>query len=108
VHACGDGVVDTPEECDGTADAACPGRCQPDCTCAAPSDSGCGAAVAPECDGACPEGEACALLGPDACTCIQVPVPCGLLAGAPLCQGACPASAPICRDVGAVCQCAAF
>jgi hypothetical protein len=32
--ACGDGVLTTPEECDGSADARCPGRCRVDCTCA--------------------------------------------------------------------------
>lgn len=30
---CGDGNVDPGETCDGVADAACPGFCQPDCTC---------------------------------------------------------------------------
>lgn len=34
VVVCGDGVRDDPEECDyGGDDAACPGLCQPDCTC---------------------------------------------------------------------------
>lgn len=31
---CGNGVVDTGEDCDGGADANCPGACQSDCTCA--------------------------------------------------------------------------
>jgi cysteine-rich repeat protein len=30
---CGDNVANPPEECDGLADAACPGVCAPDCTC---------------------------------------------------------------------------
>jgi hypothetical protein len=36
---CGDGVVNQPvEECDPPDDSACPGRCEPDCTCALPTD----------------------------------------------------------------------
>ncbi len=31
--SCGDGAIDTGEECDGMADAACPGACLSDCTC---------------------------------------------------------------------------
>ncbi len=31
---CGDDILDPGEECDGTADAACPDECQGDCTCA--------------------------------------------------------------------------
>jgi hypothetical protein len=32
---CGDNVRTAPEQCDGTADAACPGQCAADCTCTA-------------------------------------------------------------------------
>ncbi len=35
VSGCGDGIVQAGEECDGDADAACPGLCQSDCTCPA-------------------------------------------------------------------------
>lgn len=35
---CGDGDLDPGEECDGQADAACPGKCQPDCSCAPPPE----------------------------------------------------------------------
>jgi hypothetical protein len=31
---CGNNTLDPGEVCDGTADAACPGNCRPDCTCA--------------------------------------------------------------------------
>ena len=34
---CGNGVLDTGEECDGAADTACPGTCQSDCRCPAPA-----------------------------------------------------------------------
>jgi len=33
---CGDGTITVPEQCDGAVDAACPGRCQVDCTCQVP------------------------------------------------------------------------
>lgn len=33
---CGDGQLTNPEQCDGAIDAACPGRCQADCTCTVP------------------------------------------------------------------------
>jgi hypothetical protein len=48
---CGNGVLDAGESCDPPADAACPGACQPDCTCATCGD---GLVNAPgeECDGA--------------------------------------------------------
>ncbi|TMA65248.1 MAG: DNRLRE domain-containing protein, partial [Deltaproteobacteria bacterium] len=37
VPFCGDGRANQPsEQCDGTADSACPGRCRVDCTCASP------------------------------------------------------------------------
>jgi DNA-binding beta-propeller fold protein YncE len=36
IASCGDGVLSPPEDCDGTADAACPGQCRPDCTCPLP------------------------------------------------------------------------
>ncbi len=55
---CGNDVVESGEECDGTADAACPGQCEVGCTCPAPV---CGNNVVEsgeECDGtadaACP------------------------------------------------------
>ena len=31
---CGNDIREGDEQCDGTDDAACPGNCQPDCTCA--------------------------------------------------------------------------
>lgn len=34
-HVCGDDQLDAGETCDGSADAACPGLCQADCTCMA-------------------------------------------------------------------------
>jgi hypothetical protein len=41
---CGDGVRTLPEECDGSQDAACPGACSQDCTCApVPAPTGGGA-----------------------------------------------------------------
>lgn len=33
---CGDGTLTVPEQCDGAIDSACPGRCNPDCTCQVP------------------------------------------------------------------------
>jgi len=33
---CGDGTLTVPEQCDGLLDAACPGRCNVDCTCQIP------------------------------------------------------------------------
>ncbi|HSQ01304.1 MAG TPA: hypothetical protein VL049_29130, partial [Candidatus Dormibacteraeota bacterium] len=33
---CGNGSLDPDEQCDGTADAACPGKCLPDCSCPVP------------------------------------------------------------------------
>src|SRR5262245_22419708 len=30
---CGDGIIGFNEQCDGTADSACPGRCNDDCAC---------------------------------------------------------------------------
>src|SRR5207253_2341162 len=61
VPFCGDGRVDcTGEQCDGTADSACPGRCRVDCTCASPPVCGDNLVnqVSEQCDGtvdnACP------------------------------------------------------
>lgn len=46
---CGNGVLEAGEACDGTDDAACPGQCQADCTCAVPP------VCAPDgCNGICP------------------------------------------------------
>ena len=55
VGSCGDNVLQAPvEECDGLDAAACPGVCEPDCTC--PETTSCGDGVrqppAEECDGA--------------------------------------------------------
>lgn len=36
MDVCGDGELDPSETCDGSDDAACPGRCLPACTCAPP------------------------------------------------------------------------
>jgi hypothetical protein len=33
---CGNGTLDPDEQCDGVADAACPGKCLPDCSCPPP------------------------------------------------------------------------
>lgn len=35
---CGDGGLDPDEECDGANDAACPGKCLPDCSCQPPGE----------------------------------------------------------------------
>jgi hypothetical protein len=59
---CGNDGVDAPfEECDGTTDALCPGRCRPDCVCTPPPVCGDNLinALAEDCDGiadaACPD-----------------------------------------------------
>jgi hypothetical protein len=61
---CGDGTLDADEECDGSADAACPGRCTNTCTCRAPDTNG----PAPACgDGTLDAGEECDGAADDAC-----------------------------------------
>jgi hypothetical protein len=69
--SCGNGRLDPDEECDGAADAACPGRCSETCTCREPDPPAtCGnGALDPgeECDGAA--DAACPGLCTDACTC---------------------------------------
>ncbi len=48
VAACGNGVVEAGEGCDGPSDAACPGRCTPACACAAlPPDGEAGLPLPP-------------------------------------------------------------
>jgi cysteine-rich repeat protein len=103
---CGNAVAEAGEECDAPDDDSCPGGCQADCTCA-PTAGGCGNATAPACDGACPAGQACVPTS-DACLCAPMSVSCGVVAGAPLCLGACPTDAPVCRTIGAACQCSPF
>ncbi len=53
---CGDHFLDANEECDGTADSACPGACQFDCTCLPDLCAGvvCATPIPP-----CEEGEVC-------------------------------------------------
>jgi hypothetical protein len=59
---CGDGTLDADEQCDGAADAACPGGCLDTCTC------GSGAGPAPSCgNGRVDGGEACDGGPSDAC-----------------------------------------
>ena len=61
---CGNDTVDPGETCDGTADAACPGNCQADCTCAAACPTTQGDATAcqayetmPQCSSCCTDEE---------------------------------------------------
>ncbi len=64
---CGNGIVEPGETCDGSADAACPGFCQSDCTCPAAT---CGNNVregAEACDGA--DSAACPNACLEDCTC---------------------------------------
>jgi len=64
---CGDGNLDPGEQCDGAADAACPGHCTEGCTCA-PTTCGNGRLDAGEqCDG--PTDAACPGECSSACTC---------------------------------------
>jgi len=77
--SCGDNTVEGNEQCDGSADAACPGQCLSNCTCRVP----CGSS-APACSGGCPPGQSCA-----GCTCgPAIPTECGDTF--PVCNGACP------------------
>src|SRR5262245_45398609 len=70
---CGDNQVNQPsEQCDGTADAACPGRCQANCTCApVPPAPRCGDNIvnqpSEQCDGT--SSAACPGLCQANCTC---------------------------------------
>lgn len=78
--SCGDNTVAGNEECDGTADAACPGECLFNCTCRVPC-----ASSGPACSGGCPPGQSCGA----GCACGPAnPTPCG--ATAPTCNGSCP------------------
>lgn len=87
---CGNDTVDPGETCDGTADAACPGHCQPDCTCPTPM---CGNNVQ--------EGtEACD--GTDATACPNDCLPdCTCAAACPATQG----DATACLAYGTISQC---
>jgi hypothetical protein len=73
--SCGDGHLDADEECDGSADDACPRRCSSICTCpvdAPPATCGNGTVDAGEqCDGAA--DAACPGRCTDACTCSAAP-----------------------------------
>jgi len=92
---CGNDVIEGAEQCDGTADAACPGQCLSNCTCREP----CGSS-APACSGGCPPGQSCA-----GCVCGPAnPTPCG--STAPMCNGACAADEACAADplVG-ICYC---
>jgi len=70
---CGNGAVDRFEQCDGRADAACPGRCQADCLCA-PAPPRCGDGIinqtAEQCDA--PSAAACPGACRTDCTCPPV------------------------------------
>jgi hypothetical protein len=95
---CGDGVATAGEECESTDDAACPGSCTPECTCAVPCDDG---ELDPgeECDGAAfSSAPACTVEPflasprclPD-CTCCQTLACSGPGFNLPCCPGlACP------------------
>ncbi len=73
---CGDGIVAPGEQCDGPDDLACPGQCQPDCTCPLLPVCGDGVANQPseQCDGL--DDGACFGLCQLDCTCPPLPV-CG-------------------------------
>ncbi len=82
---CGNGVLEGTETCDGTADAACPGLCQIDCTCGYPIECGSNTRNGTEeCDGT--DDAACPGLCQIDCTCVPV---CGnnLREGAEECDG---------------------
>lgn len=64
----------------------------------------CNAAVGPMCDGICPPGDSCVDMGAF-CGCLPAAPPCGALAGPPQCWGDCPPQAPVCVDVGGICEC---
>jgi hypothetical protein len=74
---CGNGVQEGTEECDGTDDDACPGNCQPDCTCTPPPPD-CGnneVEGEEECDGT--DDDACPGNCQPDCTCTPPPPDCG-------------------------------
>lgn len=72
VGVCGDGVLDPTEQCDGPADAACPGRCQPatslafDCVACGSRTGACSGPVDPACSSQC-------VLRTTSCTCAPSP-----------------------------------
>src|SRR5436190_22278565 len=71
---CGDGLVNQAgEQCDGTANTACPGRCRVDCTCAPPPSCGDNLVDQPgeECDGLA--SAACPGRCRRDCTCVPLP-----------------------------------
>ncbi len=89
---CGDNVRAGSEACDGSDDGACPGQCQPGCTCPAPV---CGNSVregSEICDGT--DDGACAGLCQPACTCPAPVCGNGVIEGSESCEvgddSACP------------------
>jgi hypothetical protein len=92
---CGDGVRAGAEHCDGTADAACPGRCTATCDCAPlPSCGDGGVNGEEECDGA--SDTACPGRCSQSCTCTPPPPVCGdgVVTGHETCDGASDAACP--------------
>jgi len=92
---CGDGVRAGAEQCDGTADAACPGRCTSACTCTPPPRCGDGTVNGrEECDGA--SDTACPTRCAASCTCTPPPPVCGdgVVTGGEACDGASDAACP--------------
>lgn len=96
---CGDGGLDAGEECDGTSDSACPGECQPDCSCPPPgrmtgepctTPSQCASGICARgvcCGSACNgAGERCDLPG-QAGTCVTVAAPVPALSATALLVG---------------------
>jgi hypothetical protein len=77
IAACGNGLIEGAEECDGTAHGACPGACRTDCTCE-PVVPVCGNAVleqGEQCDGT--DDDACPDRCRGDCTCEPEPPTCG-------------------------------